>query len=54
MFNLAETTCGPTLGIGLSCTVSVAFSPNMPGYFTAALNINDNSGGTALRNFYAT
>jgi hypothetical protein len=54
MFSVVGTTCGATLAISASCTVSVAISPNMPGYFTATLSINDNSGGTALRDYYAS
>jgi sugar lactone lactonase YvrE len=54
MFSVTGTTCAATLAASASCTVSVAISPNMPGYFTATLSLNDNSGGTALRNYYAT
>jgi hypothetical protein len=54
MFSVVGTTCGATLAISASCTVSVAFSPNMPGYFTTTLSVNDNSGGTGLRDYYAS
>jgi sugar lactone lactonase YvrE len=54
MFSVVGTTCGATLAISSSCTVSVAISPNMPGYFTATLSVNDNSGGTGLRYSYAS
>ena len=54
VFSVVGTTCGATLAINASCTVSVAISPNMPGYFTATLSVNDNSGGTGLRDYYAT
>jgi sugar lactone lactonase YvrE len=54
MFSVVGTTCGATLAISANCTVSVAISPTMPGYFTATLSVNDNSGGSALRAFYAS
>ena len=54
MFSVVGTTCGATLAINASCTVSVVISPYMPGYFTATLSVNDNSGGSALRAFYAS
>jgi len=53
-FSVSGTTCGATLAIAASCTVSITFAPTMPGYFTATLGVNDNSGGSGLRNFYAT
>ena len=53
-FSITATTCGATLAISAQCSVSVTFTPTMPGYFTGVLDINDNSGGTGLRDFYAT
>jgi FtsP/CotA-like multicopper oxidase with cupredoxin domain len=42
------TTCGATLGAGLSCTISVRFSPKALGLRPAAVNINTNDPFTPL------
>jgi hypothetical protein len=52
-FTVNGTTCGATVAMGASCTVNVFFTPNMPGYFSATLNVNDDSGG-GLRTRYST
>ena len=52
-FAVTGTTCSATVAMGASCTVTVTFTPNMPGYFSATLNVNDDSGG-GLRTRYST
>ncbi len=39
-------TCGPSLAVGASCTISVIFSPAQPGPLTAAVTITDNAEGS--------
>jgi hypothetical protein len=45
-FLKSATTCGTTLAVGATCTVSVEFKPAAPGALTAALSIADNAAGT--------
>jgi hypothetical protein len=40
------TTCGATLGAGLTCTISVRFTPQAAGTRTAVLSISDNALGS--------
>ena len=39
-------TCGSTLGVGASCTVSVIFTPQVVGSVSATLDVNDNATGS--------
>lgn len=39
-------TCGATLGVGASCTVSVTFDPQSVGVLTATAEVNDNAAGS--------
>lgn len=41
------TTCGATLGVGLSCNISVTFTPTVAGLRNGTLTVTDNSGGVA-------
>ena len=41
-----KNTCGGTLGVGASCTVSVTFHPSATGARSAGLSISDNGGGS--------
>jgi hypothetical protein len=45
-FIKSATTCGASLAVGASCTVSVAFKPAAAGSLTAALSIADNATGS--------
>ncbi|HEV2378874.1 MAG TPA: choice-of-anchor D domain-containing protein [Terriglobia bacterium] len=46
--DFAETnTCGTTVPVGASCTISVTFKPTAGGTRTATLTITDNNNGTA-------
>ena len=40
------TTCGSSLGAGMSCSISVKFKPSMKGTRSTTLNVNDNGGGS--------
>ena len=40
-------TCGGSLAVGASCTITVRFSPNQRGVLNATLNVTDNAPGTA-------
>jgi pimeloyl-ACP methyl ester carboxylesterase len=42
-FAQSETTCGGTLGAGLTCTVSITFTPTAKGSRVATLNISDSA-----------
>ena len=39
-------TCGATLAANASCTISVAFTPQVVGAFTAAITVTDNASGS--------
>jgi hypothetical protein len=41
-----STTCGSTLAVGASCTISVAFKPTAIGSLTATLDVADNATGS--------
>jgi dienelactone hydrolase len=43
-FRLNNSTCGSSVGIGGSCTISVYFYPSTTGTFTGTLSITDNAG----------
>ncbi len=45
-FVKSATTCGTSLAVGASCTVSVEFKPTVAGALTASLSIADNATGT--------
>jgi hypothetical protein len=45
-FVLTAHTCGTSLAVGASCTLSVAFKPAATGAMTATLNANDNIAGS--------
>jgi hypothetical protein len=45
-FLKSATTCGTSLAVGASCTVSVEFKPAAAGALTAALSIADNATGS--------
>jgi hypothetical protein len=38
-------TCGPSVGAGKSCTISVTFKPTAGGTLTASVSVSDNGGG---------
>jgi hypothetical protein len=40
-----SSTCGNTLGVGASCTITVTFSPNQRGNLNATLGVSDNAPG---------
>jgi FtsP/CotA-like multicopper oxidase with cupredoxin domain len=42
-FSIPSRTCGNSLGVGASCTISVQFSPNNRGTYNATLQIGDNA-----------
>jgi probable HAF family extracellular repeat protein len=45
--NFAQThTCGTSLAVGASCTISVTFNPTASGTRTAALSVSDNAAGS--------
>jgi len=45
-FIKSASTCGATLAIGASCTISVELNPTTTGALTAALNVADNATGS--------
>src|ERR1019366_9164994 len=45
-FLKSATTCGTSLAVGASCTVSVEFKPAAAGALTASLAIADNASGS--------
>jgi hypothetical protein len=45
-FTQTATTCGTTLAIGASCTISVAFKPAATGALSASLSVADNAIGS--------
>jgi hypothetical protein len=45
-FLISANTCGATLAAGLSCSISVTFSPAATGTYTATLNVADNAAGS--------
>ena len=45
-FAISATTCGATLGAGLSCTISITFTPTTSGIRTGSLSITDNAPGS--------
>ena len=45
-FTVVNTTCGTSLAVGSSCTITVAFSPRGKGAQTGTLQVNDNAPGS--------
>lgn len=45
-YQVASTTCGPTLAVSAACTVSVNFTPQVVGPDNATLTVTDNSVGS--------
>jgi hypothetical protein len=39
-------TCGTSVAAGANCAISVTFTPNAPGTFSASLSVADNAGGS--------
>ena len=47
-FSIVSNTCGATLAINASCIITVAFSPLTWAYYSADLNVQDDSGGVRI------